>query len=104
MNPPAFPMVFIKPMEAAAAASPAVIVGSTQNGGDQAHNDIPVILSHIMVTKNDCPGTVIIANEIPAAIKGIAVCSFRSFLLSDDRAVARTVRAAMTNGITDSSV
>jgi len=88
MNPPTFPIVLMKPMDAAAADSPMVIVGNTQNGGDHAHNIMPVMLSQIMVTTKGCPGMVIIANDNPAIIRGIAVCSLRSRSLSDDRAVS----------------
>src|SRR5438445_373524 len=97
-------MVLINPMEAAAADSPNVIVGSTQNDGAHAHSESPEMLSQIMVTRKDCPGSVIIAKEIPATINGIAVCSLRSLRRSEDRAVACTVNAAMMNGITDSRV
>src|SRR4051812_33520741 len=98
------PIELMRPMDAAAADSPSVSVGSTQNGGDQAHKHMPVTQSQNITAKNDRPGIADMANAQPAAMRGSAVCSLRSSRRSEDRAAGRTMKAARMKGNVESKV
>jgi hypothetical protein len=65
-------MRLIKPMEAAAADSPKVRVGSTQKGGGNAYPPAVVRHSQVRTIGKLWPGTALRVKKLAARIKGIA--------------------------------
>ena len=62
-KPPRFPTELMNPTETAAAESPCMIVGRTQNDGAHAHSMNAVKQSHIIVNRNGCLGMVVRAKK-----------------------------------------
>src|SRR5690242_14861151 len=89
-KPPRLPTEFINPTDAAAADSPSIIVGSTQNEGAHAHNMRAVRQSQTIVSGKDCPGMMLSAKNAPDRNRGTAVCHLRSRNRSDDLPMYQT--------------
>ena len=97
-------MELIRPIEAAAADSPRVSVGSTQYDGAQAHNNMPVSESHNIFKGKPCPGITVKAKKPPASAKGMLVWRIRSCMRSDDCPMNQTAPTERMKGKVDNQV
>src|SRR2546426_8288887 len=88
----------MKPMEAAAADSPRVKVGSTQKGGGKAYIAAAVSESQARTAVGPRPGRALRLKAAAATTMGTNAWSFRSPVRSEDHPEATIARRAAANG------